>query len=168
MSDVLSVTVERIDIISVGTERNDILSEKGPQGIQGIPGPRGEVGPAGGSSLEYPAGAALGGHRAVMLDNAGKLQYATNANIAHMGRVIGVTLGAVEADAPCQVKNFDQTTEPTWNWAMNQPVYLGANGLLTQSAPTAIGGATFLMVIGFPVSSTTLFVSLREPIVLSN
>jgi hypothetical protein len=155
MPDIILQTVERIDVITQGT-----------QGLPGIQGQRGLPGPPGGATLEYIAGIAIGGHRAVILDGNGKLAYADAANLAHLGRIIGITVVAVDADASCQVQNFDQLDEPSWNWDTSKPVYLGLNGVLTQQVP-ALPGAKFSMVVGFPISSTSLFVNLREPIILS-
>jgi hypothetical protein len=41
-------------------------------------------------------------------------------------------------------------------------VYLGTNGLLTQTLPES--PAVFSLIIGFPTTATTLFVAIREPI----
>jgi len=154
-TEILLQQVERIDIITQGT-----------QGLPGIAGPRGLPGPPGGATLEYTAGVALGGHRVVILNREGKLSYASADNVTHMGRVIGITMGATEPDASCQVQNFDQLDEPSWTWDLNKPVYLGLDGILTQELPT-VPQSRFSMVVGFPTSSTSLFVNLREPIVLS-
>jgi len=156
MSNLLVVTRDRIRIVSQG----------GKQGLQGIQGPQGKPGAPGGTTLEYPASIALSGHRAVMFGPDGKLVYASAANLAHMGRVIGITLNAADAGADCRVQNFDQIEEPSWSWDTSKPVYLGADGVLTQLVP-ALPESKFSMVVGFPVSSTILLVNLREPIVLT-
>lgn len=155
MPDIILQTIERIDIITQGT-----------QGIPGIQGPRGLQGPPGGATLEYTAGVAVGGHRAVILDGSGQLAYASAADMSHAGRIIGITVAAADAAAQCQVQNFDRLDEPSWNWDTSMPVYLGIDGLLTQQAPTQ-PDSKFSMVVGFPISSTSLFVNLREPIILS-
>ncbi|MFK3740990.1 hypothetical protein [Massilia sp. TN1-12] len=155
MPEIILQTVERIDIVTQAT-----------QGLPGIPGPRGLPGPPGGATLEYTAATDVGGHRVVMLDHMAGLVYASATDLSHMGRVIGVTVAAAGAGAQCQVQNFDQLEEPSWNWDTSKPVYLGQDGVLTQMQPS-LPSAKFSMVVGFPISSTSLFVNLREPIVLS-
>lgn len=163
MPDVIVQTYS--DIIAQEVERVDVISES-VQGLPGVPGPRGLPGPPGGATLEFIAGTAVGGHRAVVLDANGELAYASAANLAHMGRLVGITLGAADAGANCAVQNFDQIEEPSWAWDITKPVYLADNGMLTQQLPTA-PALKFSMVVGFPISSTSLFVNLREPIILS-
>lgn len=163
MADVVEIT--RQEILAVENERIDILSV-GTQGLPGIAGPRGLPGPPGGATLEYIAATAIGGHRVVMLNAAGQLIYASAVDLTCLGRVIGITVNAADASMPCQVQNFDQLDEPGWTWDVSKPVYLGLDGLLTQTPP-ALPGAKFSMVVGFPISSTALFVNLREPIILS-
>jgi hypothetical protein len=155
MPDIILQTVDRIDVITQGT-----------QGIPGIQGDRGLPGPPGGSALEYTAGSAIGGHRVVILNGDGQLTYASANDLTNIGRVIGITTMAADVGATCQVQNFDRLDEPSWNWDTTQSVYLGVDGLLTQQTPT-LPDAKFSMVVGFPISSTSLFVNLREPIILS-
>jgi len=154
------------NLLVVARDRIRIVSQGGKQGLPGIAGPQGKPGAPGGTTLEYPAGIAIGGHRVVTLNAAGKLVYASAADLSHMGRVVGITLGAVDVDADCRVQNFDQIEEPSWAWDASKPVYLGIDGLLTQQAP-ALPESKFSMVVGFPISSTVLLVNLREPIVLT-
>ena len=100
----------------------------------------------------------------MLLDEAGHLAYASCDDTTHFGRVVGVTTQAAEPGAPCNVQNFDRIVEGTWSWTPGEPVFLGTNGALTQTAPTA----GFLMVVGFAISATVLFVSLRDPILLTD
>jgi hypothetical protein len=47
---------------------------------------------------------------------------------------------------------------------VGEQVYLGLNGLLTQVLPAE---ARFSQIVGFPLAADTLFLSFREPILLS-
>ncbi len=147
-----TATEEVVHVISV--------AEQGPQGPRGL---RGEAGASGGSSFDAPAAVAIGGHRIVLIDTSGKANYASNDTAAHRGRAIGLTLGAAEADESAFMKNFGEVTEPSWNWTAGLPVFLGTNGTLTQEIPVS-PGAKFLMVVGFPISSTSMFLNFSEPI----
>jgi len=133
--------------------------EQGPQGPQGI---RGVPGPAGGSALQYTAGIALGGHRAVVLDGAALAVYADAGTPDHAVRVLGVTTGAVAAGDLATIQVSGELVEPSWAWALNQPIYLGADGLLAQSPPLA----GFSLIVGFPLTATSMLVAIAQPIAL--
>jgi len=127
---------------------------------QGPPGPSGQ---SGGSALTAMAGAALGGHRLVVFDAEARAQYASANNPAHFGAVVGLTLGAAVAGSPVDIQRVGEVVEPSWSWSSGLPVYLGVDGLLTQTPPVA---PSFCLIVGFPVTATRLFVSLREPLKL--
>ena len=131
-------------------------------GTQGPAGAQGPIGPAGGAALTVTAGAALSGHRVVYLDAAEKAQYASNQTASHALIALGLTLGAAALDDPVDVQRSGEVTEPSWSWTLEQPVYLGATGLLTQTAPTS--PALFQRIVGFPTAATKLFLALREPV----
>ena len=120
--------------------------------------------PTGGAQVvSYIAGVALGGHRMVVLDASQQAQYASSATPAHISIVLGMTTGAAIAGAPVQIQTGGEITEPSWSWSLGSPVYLGVNGLLTQTPPSS----GFSLVIGFPISATVLFINLREPVIIS-
>lgn len=131
-------------------------------GQQGPAGPQGDIGPAGGSAITVTAGAALSGHRVVYLDASYKAQYASNQTASHALIALGLTLGAAALDETMSVQRSGEVTEPSWSWTLEQPVYLGDNGLLTQTAPT--NPALFQRIVGFPTAATKLFLALREPV----
>jgi hypothetical protein len=133
------------------------VAKQGPEGIQGPPG---------GTGFQATAGADIGGHRIVVLDSSNKAQYADCTDLGHAQRVVGMTLNAAVADDSVSLQNFGEVTEPTWNWDMTKPVYLGPNGVLTQVVPT-VEYAKFSLVVGFPSSPKSLFVNIREPIFLN-
>jgi hypothetical protein len=133
-------------------------------GAQGPAGRQGPIGPSGGSALTAPAGEALGGHRIVYLDSAGQAFYASNQVVAHGLVALGLTLGAVSIGGDASILRSGDVTEPSWSWTLEQPVYLGDNGLLTQTPPAS--PAVFQRIVGFPVTSIRLIISFREPIYL--
>ena len=54
-------------------------------------------------------------------------------------------------------------TEPSWNWDLDKFIYLGTNGLLTQTPPAA----GFLLEMGWPINSTTILVDIKLPVLLA-
>ena len=122
---------------------------------------RGERGSSGSSNVEIIAGEAIGGHR-VVLQLGDRAYYATNENAQHGMRVLGITENAATLGDTLSVIRAGTIAEPSWNLDVESPVFLGVNGLITQTAP--VTPSAFSLIIGFPISSTEIFVSLREPI----
>lgn len=105
------------------------------------------------------ASTALSGHRAMILNSDGRLAYASNNNPAHRGRVIGISLNAAASGDLIEVQTHSDVVEPSWNWNLGLPIFLGQDGYLTQTAPTS-ATALFIQTIGFPVSPTSMFVDI--------
>jgi len=137
------------------TEVLTILRECGEQGP---PGPAGQPGEA---SVQFPAGEAIGGHRAVRLI-AGRVYYADNTELTGANVLLGVSKGAAVEDALVTIQTLGLMTEPSWAWAPDQPVFVGVNGLLTQAVPVA----GFSLMVGFATSPTQIFIGLKMPIIL--
>ena len=155
--EVFDGPTEIVEVIEGATEVVEIAGEQGP------PGPQGPVGPAGGETY-YTAAVALGGHRAVCLRSDG-LHYADAATAEHAGLVAGITPGAVTSGALTSVTSFGEMTEPSWSWTAGLPVFVGLNGVLTQALPDT---AAFSQVLGVATSPTSIFVRLREPLILGD
>jgi hypothetical protein len=127
-------------------------------------GPQGPPGEAGDLIVsDHLAGEALGGHRGVIVGNDNRLYYADQSNLTHFNRVLGITTGAAGEDDPAIVRVGGIMAEPTWNWDLARFIYLGTNGLLTQTAPVT----GFLLEIGWPVSPTSMMVHIKIPLFLA-
>ncbi len=109
-----------------------------------------------GNTETVVAAEALGGHRAVTVDG----YYAGNNIAGHAGKILGITTGAASAGAVATVQTHGKLTEPSWNWLVGSMVFLSTNGQLTQTPPTD----GFRIILGRPVTATTLFVDISEPI----
>lgn len=129
-----------------------VLPVAGPTGPQGLPGTSG--------SVTLPAGIVLSGHRLVTRQPDGTLIYADNTTIDHATAPFWLTLAAASAGASVAVQSSGIVTEPSWSWALG-PLYLGANGLLTQLPPTA-PGAAFSAQVGYATSATAIVLD-RHP-----
>jgi len=132
-------------------------------GQRGVPGEDGAPGVAGGGVIQCAAGEALGGHRVVVLNADAEAVYASNAVPEHLHKVLGLTTGAAVLGAVATVQTGGEMIEPTWSWALDAPIFLGTNGLLTQVEPTT----GFSLVVAFPVTATKIFIKLREPLALT-
>ena len=133
-------------------------------GQQGPAGPSGIPGPAGGTAMVFTATTAIGGHRVLALNAANEVIYASNDTLGTAHKIIGMSLNAAAPGGAINVARGSEVIEPSWNWTTTLPVYLGTNGLLTQTPP--VSPATFSLIVGFPTSATGLFLSVREPITI--
>ena len=142
-----------------------ILVEKPPD-IQLITlGIQGPAGPAGATAqvTQKVAPFAIGGQR-ILVGIAGSIAYASNANLSHAGKVIGISVNAATTGQLVDIHESGEITDSSWTWTIDQPVYLGTNGLMTQTPP-ATGSALFLQVLGFAVLTTKVFFRPFQPIV---
>lgn len=129
--------------------------------VQGPPGPQGPPGMSGGSASALVLAEAVGGHRAVIATAAGAA-YADADNAAHAGRVAGISTQAGGAGETILVQSSGPMTEPSWSWAPDVDVWLGLNGILTQTIPAE---ALFAQRLGYATSPSTIWVEVSEPVV---
>lgn len=142
------------DDLHVALDEDDLIVETCAVGVPGRDGSDGA------GLFDGIAGEALSGHRAVRHDEDGQLVHADCAT-AVTAQAIGITLGAAEAGALASVLFAGEVTEPSWSWTAG-PIFLGANGLLTQSAP-ATG---CLVIVGHAAGATRMVVAPRLVAVL--
>jgi hypothetical protein len=110
------------------------------------------------------AGQDIGGHRLVLLNAQGDAIYADARQLSHAEVVVGLTVFAAVQGQSIDIVRAGIVEEPSWSWVADQPVYLGLDGVPTQTLPP---GALFGLVVGFPIAPTKLFVSIKPPIVFS-
>jgi hypothetical protein len=132
-------------------------------------GPRGDKGDKGDSATGFVINAsiALGGHRIVKSDGTGAATYASNNDLSSSYGILGMTTGAAAQGAPLSIQESGRIIEPSWNWIPSQPIYLGIDGTLTQTPPNKTAGAVFILVVGFAMTSTSIYIHIREPIILT-
>lgn len=105
------------------------------------------------------AGVSLSALRAVTTDNNGRAVYASPATLSD-AVVVGITSTAANALEAVSVATAGIVEDSSWTWTKG-PVFLGTNGTLTQSAPTA---GAIVVQIGRAITATKLQVDI-EPII---
>lgn len=115
----------------------------------------------GAHQLVLTAATALGGHRVVIADAAGQARYPDRTNIAHADAVIGLTVTAASAGTNVTVQTTGDVVESSWNWTPG-PVWVGDNGLPTQTPPTT----GWLQLLGVALGSTRLVLTPRQAVLL--
>lgn len=89
--------------------------------------------------LATPAGTVMtayhtvGGHRSLMFDGGGGVVHADPDDPAY--QFAGISNEAASAGNALFVVETGRVTEPGWSWTPGGPVYVAAEGLLTQTAP---------------------------------
>lgn len=111
--------------------------------------------------VAYPAGEILGGHRVVKIVGS-EAFYADPSDVLGAHLVVGVTQHAATLGGNVRVQIAGPMIEGSWSWNVDEPIYLGSNGVLTQ-VPAA-GGA--LVMIAVPVSPDAIMINVRQPIFL--
>lgn len=144
-----SVLREEVEVIQVVAD-----AEQGP------PGPRGEVGPAGGATVSRVAGSTLSALVAVWEDAAGRVHALDQNDEDHVFTLLGITLTAADAGQLIDVQRSGALTDSAWAWTPGQRVYLGLAGALTATPPAA----GFDVLIGTALSPTRLLLNLQDPI----
>lgn len=146
-------------IIDTGNEGDttSIVIDTGQEGPPGPPGPAGD-----GSTITKIATANISGHRVVIASGSNGAAIADKDTPDHMHRVIGITRGAATTGSQIQIAGAGEMTEPSWNWSLG-PVWLGSDGVLTQTLPTT----GFILMIGTAIAPTVLMVKIGAPISLT-
>lgn len=131
----------------------------------GLSGPKGEKGDSG--KIEtFICGetGGIGGHRVVYLDNANRLiKYASNDNLNSVKKIVGITTQASTFENEQNVITSGELSDPSFNFTnINEPIYLGTNGLITQNYPSCT-----CIILGFALSLNKMYVNIQQLIILS-
>jgi hypothetical protein len=155
ITSILESTESITSILESVEEVTSILETSPPKGDKGDPGI------TSGMIVEYPVAYPMSGHRIVVLNENQEAIYASNLNPFHANKVLGMTIGAV-ISGNIGIQTGGSLEEPSWNWIIDVPIWLADNGLMTQTPP--ISG--FSLIVGFPVSSTNIFIHIGIPFIL--
>jgi hypothetical protein len=140
------VTLDSDTITSVvGATRIEIIE----LAIQGPPGAPGNT------ALTAIAAVALSGHRALALNGEGFAVYASSDDWTAQA-IIGISQHAGEAGAEITVQDSSAMGWPANDLTPQAPVFLGLNGMLTQTVPM-IG---WLRCLGFAVDTDLLMIDI--------
>lgn len=159
----VEIVVEQdgFDIVVEGDEFGDELIVIGVGGPGGPPGP---AGPAGGAPVRRVAATALGGHRLVVPRDDGQVIYADASLLEHASRPVWLTTAAWSSGATADLTASGIVVESSWSWTPGRSIYVGLDGLLTQTVPAS---AAFARKVADVVSSSTIQVDVSAPIILT-
>lgn len=116
------------------------------------------------SELSFPAGQDISKYQVVWLADSHLLFPAFNTAVEEVSRIVGLSpVDAVIGDNLSPVHDgilFDET----WEWTPQNHIYLGADGVLTETAPVA--APAYLVFIGEALTSNLIRVHIDYPITL--
>ena len=161
MTDVVEIVKENfVEIVVNELKQLEIISQ-GPKGNKGDKGDRGD---AGVNYVTKTASGSIGAHRFVISNSDGSVSYASQSNLAHLGKVVGITLNSANDAENVDIQLLGYITFNGWDFDDLLPIYLADNGLINQILPMS----GFSQIVGFAESSDTIFINLREPIILGD
>lgn len=126
-------------------------------------GPRGPAGPMGGTP-SLPASTPLSGHMVVKIDGPTGVAYASNTVVTDAYKVVGMTNQAYGSGDVATILSSGLIEFGGWAWTPGNPVFLGVNGLPTQTLDPS---ATFTLMLGIALTPTSVYLSIQSPIINS-
>ena len=100
----------------------------------------------------------VGGHRAITIDGL----YVDSTSETSVGSYLGITTNAAEEDDYVKVQRFGILKDTSFSFTEDEPIFIGANGILSQTVPTA----GYIRRIGWAVSATKINLDPMPPIQL--
>ena len=114
------------------------------------------------STNSYEASTNLSALRVVIVNDDGKLEYASSDRPEHSFMVVGVLKDALTQGNFGKALVQGLLSDSFWSWTLGVPIYVGEDGVLTQSPPSE----GFQLVIGKPVTPSAVYFEIGEPILL--
>jgi hypothetical protein len=145
----------------------DNLTTGGGTGPQGPPGPAGPAGPSGtpGDNLTVTktAGETISAGKAVYADTSTVVKLSDHSVVARQ-KCIGIAKTAATAGNPLEVIVDGTFTDAIFSgFTLNEPVFVGTSGTLTQTPPTS----GVLLEIGYYLGENKIEVEIKRPIILA-
>lgn len=125
-----------------------------------VPGPQGPPGPAGGSSVVYPAGETLGAGRVVII-NGGEAFYFQPTNILHHGRAYGITTAAATIGASATIQILGEISHAAFTFSADKNLFVYTNGIIVDTNPNL----SITQIAGVSSGGTTMKIDLSISII---
>lgn len=100
---------------------------------------------------------------ALRVINMSSLVYADCAMISNMNASKAILESAVVSNSNFKATIAGTITDNSWNWIVNEPIYLGRSGYLTQTIDNL---SVYIQQIAIPISTNKILVNFEEPIKL--
>jgi hypothetical protein len=101
------------------------------------------------------AGMSISALRCITTNGAGEAVYATPDTLAN-AVVVGISTTAGGAGDTITVKTTGELSDASWSWTKGA-IYLGANGVLTQTAPS---GGSIVVHVAKAITATKILIDI--------
>lgn len=115
--------------------------------------------------VERTASEAMSGHVLVVPTGSFTIEIADNQTYDHHFRTVWMTTHAAGAGDRVRMLTFGVFVEPSWDWIPHLPIYLGPNGLMTQTPPAT--PAEFSLQVAIATSPRGIFYNPKVSVVLA-
>ena len=122
-------------------------------------GQKGDPGDSGNSAPVLPVTQNISALR-ILSNLNGQYDYANPLDPIAAWAIVGISLQSINSGGLLAPVNNRVVTDQSWSWVRGSPVFLGANGTLTQTPPTAGNLVTVARVF----DAKTLFIHIEDPI----
>jgi len=112
---------------------------------------------------EFVTFEAIGALRLVATNNNNQWVLASNTNSNHMGRVAGISVNSYSAGVPARMVQSGTIFDSSWTWVPKGQIYVGTNGLLTQTPPN-LTTAKFYQIVGTALTAQRILFRLETPL----
>ncbi len=104
--------------------------------------------------------ATITGGRVIAMNADGRGIYADSLIASTANSVIGISTNSAATGTVVNYKTFGRIVEPTWNWTVNSPLFVGTDGQILQS-PLVSG---YILKLGVALSPVEILLNIGKPI----
>lgn len=155
--------ISSVSIASQGYPISELVYQSVPSGA-GFSIINADSNATGGELGGYIAAEFINGHKILTLNSLGQVIPASADVLLHH-RILGISVNAAIAGNNVQVINNGIIEHQGWSLIIEQPIYVGLAGTLTQTLPSS---AKFVKVVGVAVDVDKILVDFQPTIVLTN
>lgn len=112
-------------------------------------------------SKTFTAGEGITQNNFIRLSSASEVFKATNNSTYEEAQVVGIALSDAAVTEQVEVLLFGILEDPSFNFSINNPFFLGVNGAAIQNPPTATG--EFVVEIGQSLGVGAIFLDISRP-----
>lgn len=160
------LVIHDVDLDILLIEEPSIVVVSDCVGVPGPPGPQGPPGVSERVEFTVEAGFDLQAYRLVVPRvQEPNVRHGLPDFLPHADRPLWITLHAALEGEDVLVVSEGCIENPAWAW-VQAPIYLGADGTLTQVVP-ALPGSVFSTQVGFPVTATSMYLNPYPAIILA-
>ena len=115
------------------------------------------------TDISLPTNSVISGFKVIRVDSSGFAKYASNDDITHNDKVIGVSTQSITDNTPVLVRTEGFMDDAGWTFTPGDPIYVGLNGSITQTVPSS----GFILNLGQALTATRILINIKTSIILT-